>query len=158
MWRAAKRERASPGRIGVSVGIGTLSCFLPVFWMHLALSLLLATMLRVNRAWAAAASQLPSLFGLLRGPIVVSEIELGHRLRTGEWLVGLEVRSALAEAVRLLVDLWAGAAVVGPALGLLFGSAAYAYARVKLTPPSTPAGSPPPSSESPPSAPAAPTR
>ena len=153
LWRRAKEERASPSQVGVAVGVGVLACFSPLPWSHVPLALLFSSTLRVNRVWAVLGSQVPSLFGLLRAPIMFAEIELAHRLRTGEWAV-LDVRDALAEAPRLVLDLCVGAGLVGSTLGLLAGAASYLYAR-RLT--RRRGALPPPTSGSPPSASPAPT-
>jgi uncharacterized protein (DUF2062 family) len=128
LWDRAKRENASPPQIGVAVGIGALSCCSPLLWTHMPVAVVLATLLRVNRVWAAFASQVPSLFGLLRPLMVLAEIELGHRLRTGAW-VELDARQAVREAPRLAIDLAAGAGILGLGLGIVLGVLAYLYAR-----------------------------
>ncbi len=162
LWARAKSERASPRQIGFSVAIGAMACFAPVLWFHLATALLLASIFRVNRLWAATASQLPSLFGLLRPFILFLELQIGHVVRTGAWL-DLNPREAFHDAPNLLVDWGIGAAVVGVVLGAALGLAAYAWARRRdargerergasedQTKPRTPDESPRPSSESPP--------
>jgi uncharacterized protein (DUF2062 family) len=128
MWDAAKKERASPRQIGVAVAIGAFACFAPVLWLHLATALLLATIFRVNRLWAAAASQLPSLFGLLRVPILFVELEVGRYVRTGAWL-DLTPREAMKSAPHLLLDWVVGCATAGVLAASLLGIAAFAWAR-----------------------------
>jgi uncharacterized protein (DUF2062 family) len=139
LWQKAKNEAATPRQTGVAVGVGVLACFSPVLWSHVPLALLLSSALRVNRVWAALGSQIPSLFGLLRPFIVLLEIELAHRIRTGDW-VDLDWRHALSEAPRLLLDLFIGAGIVGVAASLLAGSGAYLYARRRLARTPTAAG------------------
>jgi uncharacterized protein (DUF2062 family) len=132
LWERAKREHASPRQIGVAAGVGALSCCSPVLWTHIPMAVLLASALRVNRVWAAFASQVPSLFGLLRPVIIFTEIEIGHRLRTGRW-VEIDVRHVVHEATRLILDWVVGAGVFGVALGLVFGALAYLYARRRVS-------------------------
>jgi uncharacterized protein (DUF2062 family) len=153
MWQRAKRERASPSQVGVAVGAGVLACFAPVPWTHVPLALLFSTVLRVNRVWAVLGSQIPSLFGLLRAPIMFAEIEAAHRLRTGEW-AELQIDHVLSDAPRLLLDLFVGAGLLGACAGFLSGVSAYVYAR-RFT--RRRDALPPPTSGSPPSAPPAPT-
>ncbi len=153
LWESAKRERASPRQIGVAVAVGTVACFAPVLWFHLAAALLLATIFRLNRLWAAAASQLPSAFGLLRPFILFVELNVGHLVLTGTWL-DLDPRQALRDAPHLLAAWGVGAAVVCAVLGVALGVAAYAWAKRRdargEATPRTPDESPRPSSESPP--------
>jgi len=155
LWQLAKGERASPTQIAIAVAVGTMACMAPVFGVHLWISLVCASALRVNRMWAAWASQVPSMFGLLRAPIVLAEVELGSRLLTGAWLE-VETRDALQLARHLYIYWCAGAAILATILALVLGSAAYVWAR-RLRP-RTPASPRPPSSEFPPSVPPAPSR
>jgi len=139
LWQKAKSEAATPRQTGVAVGVGVLACFSPVLWSHVPLALLLSSVLRVNRVWAVVGSQIPSLFGLLRPFIVVAEIEVAHKLRTGDW-VELDWRHVASEAPRLLLDLCVGAGLVGAVAALLAGSGAYLYARRRVARAPTPAG------------------
>jgi len=153
LWRRAKAERASPRQIGIAVAIGTFCCFAPILWLHLATALLLASVLKVNRLWSAAASQLPSLFGLLRAPILFVEIEAGHLVRTGAF-IDLTPREALKGAAHMVFDWLFGSVLVGVVLALVLGTSAWAWARRRdrreaLTP-RAPDEPPPPTSESPP--------
>jgi uncharacterized protein (DUF2062 family) len=150
LWQRAKAERASPRQIGVAVAIGTFCCFAPILWLHLATALLLSSVLRVNRLWAAAASQLPSLFGLLRAPILFVEIETGHFVRTGGFL-DLTPREALKSATHMIFDWLCGSVVVALVLALALGVSAWGWARRRdrLEPtPRAPDELPPPTSES----------
>ena len=153
LWEAAKRERASPRQIGVAVGVGTMACLAPLLWFHLPSALLLATIFRLNRLWAAAASQLPSLFGLLRPFILFVQLNVGHLVLTGTWL-DLNPREALRDAPHLLVAWGVGAGVTCAFFGVAFGLGAFAWAKRRdaraATTPRTPDESPRPSSESPP--------
>lgn len=153
LWLRAKQEKASPRQVGLAVGVGVLACFAPVPWTHVPLALLFSTILRVNRVWAVLGSQVPSLFGLLRAPIMFAEIEVAHRLRTGEW-AELEISHVVSEGPRLILDLCVGAGLLGASAGLLAGVGAYANAR-RIT--RRRDALPPPTSGSPPSAPPAPT-
>jgi uncharacterized protein (DUF2062 family) len=128
LWEKARNEATTPRQTGVAVGVGVLACFSPILWSHVPLALLLASVFRVNRVWAALGSQVPSLFGLLRPFIVLLEIELAHRIRTGEW-VDLDWRRAVSEAPRLFFDLCVGAGILGVGVALLAGGGAYLYAR-----------------------------
>jgi uncharacterized protein (DUF2062 family) len=145
LWQLAKNERASPRQIGVSVFIGALCCFAPVLWLHLWTALLLSTVFRVNRLWAAFASQVPSLFGLLRPFILLAEIEVGSLIVERRW-VTVDLDHILEQAKSMLVAWLVGAGVTGVALGVIFGLVAYAIARRRK-----PAPLPEPTSESPPS-------
>jgi uncharacterized protein (DUF2062 family) len=150
LWQLAKSERASPRQIGVAIFLGTMCCMTPLLYLHLWTALLLATLLRVNRLWAAFGSQVPSLFGLLRPFIMLGEIEIGHRVLEGTW-VELHADHILEQAPHMLVDWLAGAGVFGTVLGTIFGVLAYFIARRRKpaeplapTSESQPSGSPAP--------------
>jgi uncharacterized protein (DUF2062 family) len=157
LWQLAKTEHASPAQIAGAVALGSAASVAPfLFGLHFWVTLALATLFRVNRLWAACASQGPSLFGLLRAPIVFAEVELGSRLLTGGWL-DLDLRDIAAAARRLALFWGVGGAVFSLVVALVLGPAAYVWARRRVIP-RTPDGPHPASSESPPSAPPEPTR
>lgn len=115
----------------------------------------LATLLRVNRLWAFVGSRLPS--SVLLAWIAFLEIELAHRLRVGAW-TRFAPREVLAHGREFLVDWFLGSALVGAVLGAALGAAAYvAMRRWRGLTPHMPHAPRPPTSESPRSAPPAPT-
>ena len=124
LWHRARAEHASPQQISGAVAVGLLACCSPVLGFHCFLALGLATALRVNRLWAALASQ-ASLFGILRAPIVFAEIELGHYARTRTW-APLELSTIVARAPSLLLDWALGSLPFCLAVAALGGALTYA--------------------------------
>jgi uncharacterized protein (DUF2062 family) len=155
LFEKARREHSTPREIGLAVGVGVLAGCTPFFYLHMWIALALATVLRLNRLWAFIGSRcsfLP-LFAL----IGFCEVESAHRVRTGTW-AQLSPREIVAHRTELMMDWLVGTALVGSALAVLAGVVAYAVARQweKRIMARTLAGSPPRSSESPPSAPPSP--
>jgi uncharacterized protein (DUF2062 family) len=161
LWERAKNERASPGQIAWAVGIGVFSGCTPAMGVHGWVAVALATIFRLNRLWAFIGSRISSF--LVLPWIILAEIQLAHRLRTGHFLT-ITKDDALKQAGELLLDWCLGTIPVGGALALFFGLLAYVVARARasrrkaateapapdavLT--RTPAEPPPRSSESPP--------
>ena len=116
LLRRIVTERSSPARLGLAVAVGVLIGTSPFIGFHLALCLLVATLLGLNRAvtYLAAHVSVPWLLPLL----VFASIQIGTRLLTGAWLhVG-------PDALRQL-DPWQfgeawllGSAVLGTAMGI----------------------------------------
>jgi len=115
----------------------------------------LATLFHKNRLWAFVGSRVSS--NVLFAWIAFAEIELTHRLRAGAW-VPLVSAEALHHGKELLVDWALGSLWVGGALAAVIGICAWlAMRRWERLSRRTPAVVPVPTSESPPSAPPAPT-
>ena len=163
LWRRARREHSTPREVGWSVAIGVFCGCTPFVGLHMWMALGLATALRLNRLWAFLGSRISS--NVILAWIAFAEIELAHRLRTGEW-IPLAPADVLAHGWQLFDwhlfgDWLLGAVLVGAVLAALLGALAYGLARwrrpdVPLTP-RTPEEPLPPSSGSRPSAPRAPT-
>jgi hypothetical protein len=83
--------------------------------------------------------------------VVFAEIEVAHRLRTGQWL-RLVASEAVARGPELLGDWAVGAVVVGGALAVAATVVAYGLASAAARRP-VPAAAPAPSSGFPPSEP-----
>jgi uncharacterized protein (DUF2062 family) len=165
LWESARSERSSPREIGWSIALGVFSGCTPFVGVHLGIALALATLLRLNRLWAALGSRIS--FAPVFACIAFCEIETGHRVHTGGW-VPLSPHEAVARGKELVGDWLLGAVVLGGSLALVCGLAAYLWARrCEAAPaqrvPRSPTGRTPfaprlRSSGSPPSTPAAPTR
>ncbi len=126
LWRRAKSERASPAQIGWAVGVG---CFLgcsPAIGFHGGLAVAAATVLRLNRLWAWLGSRSSNIFVLPF--LAAAEVEVAHRLRTGDW-VTLDRAHLLEGAHKLVLDWLLGMIPVGVPLSVLLGALAYAWAR-----------------------------
>jgi uncharacterized protein (DUF2062 family) len=162
LWQRALNEHSTPREVGWSVFVGVFSGCTPFLGLHMWVALALATIFRLNRLWAFLGSRVSS--NVLFVWITFVEIELAHRLRAGAW-ASLAPREALNHGRELLGDWFVGSAFVGPALGGALGLAAYVAmvrrgnrAREERLIPRTPDAPHPPTSESPRSAPPAPSR
>jgi uncharacterized protein (DUF2062 family) len=126
LWERAKREPASARQIALSVAVGAFSACTPFLGFHLGIAVTLATLLRLNRPWAMIGSR--ATLGPVFVAVTFSEIELAHRLRTGQW-APIALRGALAHARELAIDWAVGTFLVGVPFAALFGLAAWAIAR-----------------------------
>lgn len=124
--RRAIEEHATPSEIGWAVGIGVFVGCTPAIGFHAGIALALATFLRLNRLWAFLGSRVSTLAVLPW--IVLAEIEVAHRLRTGEW-IGLARETILRDARGLLVDWLLGTVIVGWVLASVVGILAWAVSR-----------------------------
>jgi uncharacterized protein (DUF2062 family) len=160
LWRRAKREHSTPREVGWSVGIGVFCGCSPFVGAHMWMALGLATAFKLNRLWAFLGSRIST--SILLAWIAFSEIELAHRVRTGEWMP-LKPDDVFVHVWELFGDWLVGSLVVGAVLGALLGSLTYALARrwrreeADPVTPRTPGEPLPPSSGSRRSAPRAPT-
>jgi uncharacterized protein (DUF2062 family) len=98
----------------------------PAIGLHGWIALAAATVLRLNRLWAFLGSRVCTL--LVLPWITLTELEVAHRIRTGEWLP-LRVSTVLHDAHGLLADWLLGTVLVGGALALAIGLLAYGIAR-----------------------------
>ncbi|MDP9035103.1 MAG: DUF2062 domain-containing protein [Myxococcota bacterium] len=156
LWKHALREHSTSHQIGYSVAVGVFAGCTPLFGFHLGLALVLATLLRLNRLWAAVGSRVS--FAPLFAVISVCAIETAHWLRTGGW-VALRPEMVVSQGKDLMFDWLLGTAVVGAPLAVALGGVAYLAARrFERISASRRAGPPRQSLESPPSGPPAPPR
>jgi len=125
IWKLAKSERASPREIGWAVAIGAFAGCTPAVGFHGALALALATVLKKNRLFAWLGSRVSNW--LFLPFIVLAEVQVSHRLRTGEWLA-LDRDTALEQAPALLLDWCIGTIPVGIAIAGALGVASWALA------------------------------
>jgi uncharacterized protein (DUF2062 family) len=125
LWKLAKSERATPREIFWAVFVGVFAGCTPAVGIHGPLSLGLATLFRKNRLFAWLGSRISNMVFLPF--IAISEIQLSHRVRTGDWLA-LDREHVLDKAHELLLDWCLGTVPVGCALGLVVGAAAYWFA------------------------------
>lgn len=126
VWELAKGEHASPRGVGWAVGVGVFAGCTPAVGFHGWLAVGLATVLRLNRLWAFLGSRVSSL--VILPWIVLAEVQLAHRVRTGAW-APLHVDTVLHEGRALLVDWVVGMVPVGGLLAVILGVTAYVAAR-----------------------------
>jgi uncharacterized protein (DUF2062 family) len=142
-------EHATPTKTGLSVAVGAFCACTPFVGFHIWMALGLATVLRLNRLWAAVGSRASP--APLLALIAFAEIQLSHRLRTGDW-VPLTPGGVAAHGRQLLLDWMLGTPLIGGLFAVVLGTLAYVLARRRQASvtPRTPGELPPASSESPP--------
>ena len=145
LWLAVKNERASPRQIGLAVGMGAFIGCTPALGFDGGLAVGVATLFRLNRLYCWVGSRLSNLITLPW--IVLAEIQVAHRLRTGVWLE-LTTREVLDRGSELVADWLIGLVPVGVPLASAAGMGGYVIARWRQR---TRAPLPLPSSESQPS-------
>jgi uncharacterized protein (DUF2062 family) len=139
LFLRARKERSSPREVGASIAVGVFAGCTPLLGLHMWIALAAATLLRLNRLWAFLGSRMPFLLAFMW--ISFSEIEVGHRLRTGVWAAvspsfALEqarlvvhgsgwAATALSDGRGLLYDWFLGLSIVGTAIAAFIGFLAY---------------------------------
>lgn len=126
LWRLAIRERASPRQIALAVWVGVFVGCTPAIGFHAGVAALAATVVRLSRLWAIIGSRV-SNFVMLPW-IVLAEIQVAHRLRTGEW-TALNTHTVLQHTSELMLDWCIGTLPIGALLATLLGALAYVLAR-----------------------------
>ncbi len=111
-----RTEGDSPGRQAGAVGLGVLIGCSPFYGFHLALCVIFARLLGLNRglAYLAAHISLPGLWPLL----VFGEIQVGRWLRGGGTLPIRPSQLRQLDPWQFGIDLLVGSAVVGVALAV----------------------------------------
>lgn len=133
IWKAAKEERASPRELFWAVFLGIFAGCTPAVGFHGPLALGFATLFKKNRLWAWLGSRISNMVFL---PFIAYvEVQVAHRLRTGEWatiVVERDAERAIAQAKSLLLDWCLGTIPVGIVGGLVFGALAYVWQGARL--------------------------
>lgn len=111
-----RTEGDTPERQAAAVALGVLIGCSPFYGLHLALSVVLASLLRLNRAltYLAAHVSLPGLWPLL----VFGEIQVGRWLRGGGRLPIRPAELRRLDPWQFGMDLLVGSAIVGVALAV----------------------------------------
>lgn len=130
LWQLAKSERATPREIGWAFAVGVFVGCSPVLGFHTVVTLAAASLFRLNRLFAWIGSRMSN--ALVLPFIIVAEIQIAHRLRTGEW-AGLDWRHfdlehPLQQVGPLLLDWILGTPLVGGILAAIFGLSAWRVA------------------------------
>lgn len=128
LWRLAASERASPREIGWAVAIGAFAACTPAIGLRSALALGLATLFKKNRLFAWLGTRISNMVFLPF--IVIAEVQVSHRLRTGTW-VELNRETAIDQAGTFLLDWCLGTIPVGSAIAFVMGMSAWAIALVR---------------------------
>lgn len=122
LWNLARNERASPKELAWAVALGVFAGCTPAVGAHGWVALGLATLFRKNRLFCWIGSRV-SNFVILPW-IVIAEVQLSHRLRTGGF-VELHESDALEKAPTLILDWILGSLPVGIALAALVGGLSF---------------------------------
>lgn len=127
LYMTLRTEHRTPGKVGSGVGVGVFVGCSPLWGIHFPLSVLLATIFRLNRVIVYAAAYVGN--PLTAGPIVFAEIQLGHHLLHGAWIAVTLAEVRTLGVLGIFADLMAGSVVLGLALGAVLGGAAWLIAR-----------------------------
>jgi uncharacterized protein (DUF2062 family) len=145
LWKKAKNENASPRQIGWAIGVGVYCGCSPFWGLRWALALGFATLFRLNRLLTYVGSRLSSNF-VVTIPMALLEVQVAHKLRTGEFLsvthadfealdaapwVEEKVKAIFAFIGRIFVDFALGSLLVGVPLCIGMGVVAYQLARLR---------------------------
>jgi uncharacterized protein (DUF2062 family)/2-polyprenyl-3-methyl-5-hydroxy-6-metoxy-1,4-benzoquinol methylase len=122
-----RTEHRTPGKIAFGVGLGVFVGCSPLWGLHFASSVLLATVFRLNRVIVYAGANIGN--PLTAVPILFGELQIGHRLLHATWLPVTIAEVETVGLTGLVADLVVGSIVVGVVLGALIGGAAWAISR-----------------------------
>ena len=130
VWYRLVHEHAEPWRIGLAVFVGVIIGTSPFFGFHLAICLVAAMALRLNKLtmWLAANVSLPIFAPFL----AFASAQVGHLMLHGRWagLTLAQVRTEPLEAVRWWL---VGFPAVGAVLGLVLAGVVYRVATLRQT-------------------------
>ncbi len=126
IWKRLLHEHAAPRKVGGAVALGLFIGASPVIFFHAPIAVGLATVFRVNRLWAAVSTKFGNIVTIPW--IAFAEVQLSHRIRTGEWLQ-VTGDHILHNASEYLLDWILGTIPVGGALAVVGGMSAYIWAR-----------------------------
>ncbi|HSF42140.1 MAG TPA: DUF2062 domain-containing protein [Thermoanaerobaculia bacterium] len=114
-----RTEGGSPKHLAGAVALGVFIGCTPFYGLHLALCIVFAKLLGLNRAltYLAAHVSLPGVWPLL----VFAELQIGRFLRGADFLSIRPAEIRQLELKQFFVDLLFGSAVVGAVLAVAFG-------------------------------------
>jgi uncharacterized protein (DUF2062 family)/SAM-dependent methyltransferase len=127
LYMTLRTEHRTPGKVGVGVGVGVFVGCSPFWGVHFPIAVLLATLFRLNRVIVYASAYIGN--PLTVGPILFTEIQLGHRILRGAWLPVTLADVQTLGLLGIFTNLLIGSAVLGAVLGGLLGVAAWLIAR-----------------------------
>ncbi len=128
VWYRLVHEHAEPRRIAAAVFVGVIIGASPFFGFHLALCIVFAMALRLNKLtmWLAANVSLPIFAPFL----AFASAQIGHLLLHGTW-AGFGLEHARQQPLELL-RLWLlGFPFVGAALGAVLSGVVYRVASAR---------------------------
>lgn len=132
VYLTLRTEHTTPGKVAAGIGLGVGIGCSPFWGLHFGLSVLAATLLRLNRvlvyAAANAANPVTAPF------IFFAEIQIGHRLLRGSWL-HLSIDQIYADGwTTLFGSFLVGGLIVAVAAGAAAGGVAYLLLRTNVHP------------------------
>ncbi len=127
LYMTLRTEHRTPGKVALGVGIGVFVGCSPLWGVHFPAAVLLATIFRLNRVLVYAAAYIGN--PLTVGPLLLAEVQLGHRLLHHAWLPITLADIETLGVLGLFADLALGGVVLGAGLGALLGVAAWLVAR-----------------------------
>jgi uncharacterized protein (DUF2062 family) len=122
-----RTEHRTPGKLALGVGVGVFIGCSPLWGLHLALCVVVATLFRLNRVIVYAGANVGN--PLTAAPILFAELQVGHRLLHGAWFPVTLADVGTLGLSGVIANLAAGSLVVGGGLALLFGLASWLIAR-----------------------------
>jgi len=127
LYLTLRTEHTTPVKVAVAVALGVFVGVSPLWGLHFALCVLLATAFRLNRVLVYASANIGN--PLTAAPILFAELQVGHRVLQGEWLP-VALRDIRAIGFQgLVASLAVGSVAVGLVLGGVLGVAAWAISR-----------------------------
>jgi uncharacterized protein (DUF2062 family) len=122
-----RTEGQGAGREACAIGVGIFIGCSPFYGFHLLLSWMFGTVFRLNRLKVYLASNISN--PIVAPVLVLAEIQTGTWLRTGLFLPLNLQGLRMVTPWQFGVDLLTGSAVIGAALGAMFGLATYLTVR-----------------------------
>ena len=119
LYITLRTEHTSPLKVALAVGLGVFVGVSPLWGLHFALCVLLATAFRLNRVLVYAAANIGN--PLTAAPILFAELQIGHRVLQGSWLPIAFENIQAAGLQGLVTSLVVGSLLVGLALGSVIG-------------------------------------
>ncbi len=127
LWRALRREHASPGKLAAAVAVGVFIGSLPIY-PHWLITVAVSIPLRLNKLVAILCNNVSN--PLFAPFLYYAEIQVGHVIRTGTFspltLTELEGMGAAEAFKTFFLTMLVGAMAVGLVLSAI--SAALTYA------------------------------
>jgi uncharacterized protein (DUF2062 family)/2-polyprenyl-3-methyl-5-hydroxy-6-metoxy-1,4-benzoquinol methylase len=127
LYLTLRTEHTTPEKVAAAVALGVFVGVSPLWGLHFAICVLLATAFRLNRVLVYASANIGN--PLTAAPILFAELQVGHRVLQGEWLA-VALRDIRAIGFQgLVASLAVGSVAVGLALGGIVGVGAWLVTR-----------------------------
>jgi uncharacterized protein (DUF2062 family)/2-polyprenyl-3-methyl-5-hydroxy-6-metoxy-1,4-benzoquinol methylase len=127
LYLTLRTEHTTPVKVATAVALGVFVGVSPLWGLHFALCVLLATAFRLNRVLVYASANIGN--PLTVAPILFAELQVGHRVLQGEWLP-VALRDIRAVGFQgLVASLAVGSVAVGLVLGGVIGVGAWLITR-----------------------------